>query len=290
MTRSLALCALMTACTTHVDTVPMHAPAPASAISLSTPGPITHEAVVSATWSVPNKGLIDLDDPRAAGIDNVDRPVVLPVHVLTHPEHGVFVVDTGMPAGDTTARGFVASFLKGIEVREPLADIVARQSAPLAGVFLTHVHADHVLGLPDVPADIPVYAGPGEEQAHSMNGRLMYPTFARGLGERPLTLWPFEDAPALGPIDHAVDIFGDGSVYALSVPGHTEGSTAYLARTVDGPVLFTGDCSHTRWGWDNGVTPGTYTEDHDANRESLDALLALVADHPETTVYVGHEM
>ena len=167
----------------------------------------------------------------------------------------------------------------------------AAQSSPvLPSPRRRRAHGRGLVGLPDVPADIPVYAGPGEEQAHSMNGRLMYPTFARGLGERPLTLWPFEDAPALGPIDHAVDIFGDGSVYALSVPGHTEGSTAYLARTVDGPVLFTGDCSHTRWGWDNGVTPGTYTEDHDANRESLDALLALVADHPETTVYVGHEM
>ena len=83
-------------------------------------------------------------------------------------------------------------------------------------------------------------------------------------------------------------MIGDGSLWALSMPSHTPGSTFYLARTTDGPVLLTGDTCHTRWGWDHAVTPGTYTADHGVNSESLGQLLALAELAESTTVYVGH--
>ena len=89
---------------------------------------------------------------------------------------------------------------------------------------------------------------------------------------------------------YAIDIIGDGSLYALRAAGHTPGSTAYLARTTEGPVLFTGDCSHTRWGWDHDVAPGTYTADHKTNTASLSALRKLAAAHPSIAVEVGHEV
>ena len=288
----MLLVTLLAACVPHVPTQASDiAPAPASPIrDWSAPGPIQHEAVVSARWAVPLHGLVNLDDPRAAELDDGDHPIVLPVHVLTHPEHGVFVVDTGMPAADSPARGLVARFIRDIEVVEPLADIVDRQPLPLAGVLLTHGHIDHVLGLPDVPDGVPIYAGPGEHVAHRFTDRFALGTLRRALGDRALDTWRFEEAGALGPIDAAIDVLGDGSLWALHVPGHTLGSTAYLAFTAQGPKLFTGDCSHTRWGWDHGVTPGTYTVDHDTNQVSLDALKALVAEHPEVEVFVGHEL
>ncbi len=275
-------------CAAHVATAPFTPPAPAP-IDLDAPGPITHEAVVSARWSVPLRGLVDLDDPRAAALERGDHPIVLPVHVLTHPTAGVFVVDTGVPRAESPARGVMRVFARQIEPVETLAAVLERQRAPLAGVLLTHGHLDHVLGLVDVPT-APVHAGAGEERAEGFGGHLMFPTLRRALAGRPLTAWDFGGAGVV----HlegvpAIDVLGDGSLYALAAPGHTPGSTAYLARTPEGPVLFVGDNSHTRWGWDHGVTPGTYTADHDANGRSLAALRQLAAAHPALRVEVGHE-
>ena len=100
--------------------------------------------------------------------------------------------------------------------------------------------------------------------------------------------WPFEGDES-GTFEGVLDVFGDGSLFAILVPGHTTGSTAYLARTPDGPVLLTGDVSHTAWGWEHGVAPGSFTEDHEANAESLKRLRALVARHPGIDVRLGHQ-
>ena len=87
-----------------------------------------------------------------------------------------------------------------------------------------------------------------------------------------------------------IDVFGDASFWAIWTPGHTPGSTAYLARTPRGPVLFTGDTSHTSWGWENDVEPGTFTFDHEKNRQSLAQLRALVKEHPRIDVRLGHQV
>ena len=86
-----------------------------------------------------------------------------------------------------------------------------------------------------------------------------------------------------------VDIFGDGSAWALWVPGHTGGSTAYLLRTPRGPVLLTGDACHTRWGWDHSVEPGSFSSDVPRSAESLARLERLVAEHPGVDVRLGHQ-
>jgi glyoxylase-like metal-dependent hydrolase (beta-lactamase superfamily II) len=107
-------------------------------------------------------------------------------------------------------------------------------------------------------------------------------------GKQALQEWPFQPDPQQ-QFDGVVDVFGDGSLFAISVPGHTAGSTAYLVRSTQGPVLLTGDASHTRWGWDNGVEPGDFTRDNDANLRSLQQMKALVARYPQIDVRVGHQ-
>jgi glyoxylase-like metal-dependent hydrolase (beta-lactamase superfamily II) len=86
-----------------------------------------------------------------------------------------------------------------------------------------------------------------------------------------------------------LDVFGDGSLWAFHLPGHTPGSMAFLARTADGSRLLVGDNSHTRWGWDNAVEPGSFTADHERNAESLRWLRSFADRHPEIEVYLGHQ-
>jgi glyoxylase-like metal-dependent hydrolase (beta-lactamase superfamily II) len=188
-------------------------------------------------------------------------------------------------------RGPVASVMNVDKMRfgTDTATWLARQRQPLAGVFLTHLHLDHVSGLPDVPKGTPLYAGPGETQHRTALNLVVQPIIDRTLeGHAPLREWQF--APdASGTFEGVLDIFGDGSVWALLVPGHTSGSTAYLARTPDGPVLFLGDACHTAWGWEHGVEPGTFNHDGKKSAESLARLRAFVAKHPEIRVQPGHQ-
>jgi hypothetical protein len=64
---------------------------------------------------------------------------------------------------------------------------------------------------------------------------------------------------------------------------------SYLARTPDGPVLFTGNTSYTIWGWEHDVVSVHGAIDAKTNAASLSALKALATSLPGLKVYVGAE-
>lgn len=258
---------------------------------IDAPGPVTVESVVGADWEVPRSGLLNLDHPEAkkAGLKDGPEPIVVPLHAIRHPQRGLFLVDTGVERAlrddpkHAALSGVAARFLgvDKMKVRTDTASYLAGQK--VSGVFLTHLHLDHVSGLRDVPNDTPVFVGPGEATDKSlMHFVVRGYTDAALAGKGALNEWQFGS-------DGVLDVFGDGSVWAIHVPGHTAGSTAYLARTTTGPVLMVGDACHTTWGWEHGVEPGTYSEDQPRSASSLARLRALVAKHPRITVRVGHQ-
>ncbi len=266
---------------------------------LDAPGPIELTSVISADWEVERKGLVNLDHPRAkaAGLTDGDEPIHVYFHALRHPTRGLFIVDTGVEkalrtAPETSAiQGLVASVMKVDKMKIPndLATWLAAQEQPLAGVFLTHLHLDHVMGMPDVPKGTPVYAGPGETQWTSVLNAVVRPNIDRALqGHGAIREWQYT-ADAQGRFAGVMDIFGDGSLWALWVPGHTPGSTAFLVRTPKGPVLLTGDASHTQWGWDHDVEPGTFTLDNPLSVKSFATLRRFCAEHPNVEVRLGHQ-
>jgi N-acyl homoserine lactone hydrolase len=106
-------------------------------------------------------------------------------------------------------------------------------------------------------------------------------------GFGPLKEWQVQHEEA-APFDY-VDIFGDGSALGLHIPGHTKGSMAFLVRSTKGPVLMVGDGSHTTWGWENGVEPGTFNTDGEKAAGSLAKLRALAAAYPTMEVHLGHQ-
>jgi len=261
------------------------------------PGPVELETINSTDWQVDRSGLINLKNKGAAGLHDGLEPIQVYFHVIKHPTRGTFIVDSGVERALRDApkraaiRGVVASVMKTnlMKFNLPLGDWLARQPAPLSGVFLTHLHLDHVSGLPDVPHGTPIYAGPGETNARAAVNVFLKPNIDRALaGQAELSEWRF--APdADGRFAGVIDVFGDGSLWAISVPGHTPGSTAYLVRTTNGPVLLTGDTCHTVWGWNHDVEPGTFTADHAANADSLGRLRRLVKEHPSIHVRLGHQ-
>lgn len=267
--------------------------------ALDAPGPIELETVVSARWQVTRDGLINLEHPKAkaARLEDGPEPIEIYFHALRHPTKGLFIVDTGVErryrdAIDETPTSWLvrsAMDTSALHVEMPLHDYLAQQPTPLRGVFMTHLHLDHVMGLPDVDHRVPVYVGPGETtESEWMN--IVTRSSIDGHLEHKHALREFQFEVREGaPLRAVLDVFGDGSLWAIWVPGHTAGSVAYLAKTTSGPVLMTGDACHTRWGWENGVEPGNFSSDREQSVVSLGQLERLVAEHPHIRVQFGHQ-
>lgn len=296
---------LFTGCstTTHHPDAPASLGAPAATSSLEAvvdaPGPVTVETVIGADWQVPLSGLVNLDHPAAKAEHLVDRdePIQVAFHALHHPTRGTFLIDTGVEraifdAPDEAVIRGVAARVANIGKMKRRIDTktwLDRQKQPIGGVFLTHLHVDHISGMRDLPSGTPVFVGPGEARARSFENLFVAPIVDRALELKPaLSVWRFE-RDRDGMFDGLLDVFGDGSVWVLHVPGHTPGSTAFVARTPSGPILFTGDACHTAWGWEHGVEPGSFSADKKKSAESLDRLRRFAAKHPGMEVRLGHQ-
>lgn len=292
----LLLLLLLQACS--ITTHPLGAPAPGKSATearmeslIDVPGPVRLDTFASADWSVALSGLVNLKSPEAAGIKDRDEPIQVYAHLLRHPQFGNYLVDTGVSQklqDDPGAFGLNWAIrhvmhIEKLKINKSTEDILQGADGKLSGVFFTHLHLDHISGMPAIADDVPLYVGPLEATKKNLMN-----LFTQGVSDSllehksPLQEWPFST-------EGIIDIFGDGSVFAISVPGHTPGSTAYLVRTERGPVLLTGDTCHTRWGWEHTVEPGDFTEDHARNLESLKRLKALVAHHPAIEVRLGHQ-
>ena len=108
-----------------------------------------------------------------------------------------------------------------------------------------------------------------------------------GTSTEPLRPW-FGGAGKSDPVDGDKDVFGDGSVTMLTMPGHTPGHHALLVRLKGlGPVLLSGDTAHFRENYDsNGVPP--FNVDRAQSLASLARFKAL-AGNAKATVILQHE-
>lgn len=294
---------LLSACATSShDTVPAQLGLPRSGelvLELARqPGPVKLTPVTAADWTVDRSGLLNLEHPKAqaAKLEDVPEPIVIRFYVLEHPERGTYLIDSGVAnafrSEDTApVSALLRSFmhLERLKVHVDTAEWLKQRGERVRGVFLTHLHLDHIMGLPDVPSSVPVYTGPGEAASSGVLNVFVQGT-TDGFLENASALreWQFE-RDASGRFAGVLDVFGDGSVFALHVPGHTPGSTAFLIRTPTGPELVTGDACHTSWGWEHEVEPGTFSVDRPESAVSLTQLKQLERDLPGLVVHVGHQ-
>ena len=262
-------------------------------------GPIHLQKIVAADWTADRGGLINLNDPkaRAAGLTDGDEDIQIYFYVLDHPRFGRFFVDTGVSEvirkdPDRTPIGGIVSSVMHItklKVHQSTKAFLVKDPRPLKGVLLTHMHLDHIMGFPDIGSEVPIYIGP-RESSHKNFLNVFVKGSTDGLlqGDRKLSELHFTgELSAKQP--RALDFFGDGSLFVISVPGHTTGSLAFLVSSDAGPQLITGDTCHTRWGWENTVSPGSFTEDQGQNQQSLEWLKDLVTAVPGIQVHLGHQ-
>ncbi|RVU80989.1 MBL fold metallo-hydrolase [Leucothrix sargassi] len=251
---------------------------------------VTFNVATSANFTVPLGGLLNLEDPKAkqAGLVDEDTQVQIFAYHIRHPKHGDFLIDSGVSQKfmDAPDDHGVPSLMLGplgfdtLEMLKSTESIISDFAQPLQGVFISHLHVDHIMGLPAIAPQVPVYVGRGE----TVEPFILF-AMTRGIVDRLL-----EGRPDVREWSaQYVDVFGDGSVFAIHSPGHTAGSTAYLVNSTAGSVLLVGDASHTKWGWENGVEPGAFSINQPLSRLSLERLRKLVEENPSIQVRPGHQ-
>lgn len=167
---------------------------------------------------------------------------------FTHDTAGPCLIDTGYSRRVTSGRRSLPLTLYAAILRPRLTDQVLPDAAPgIRTILLTHLHADHVSALRDYPqariiADIDaaqhfLNASAVTRTRHGVFRELLPPDLPGRI--TPLHTLPVTEAPfGLGP---ARDVFGDGSVIAVPLPGHMRGHTGFLFTQFDRPLLYAGD-------------------------------------------------
>ncbi|MCX7358030.1 MAG: MBL fold metallo-hydrolase [Alphaproteobacteria bacterium] len=174
----------------------------------------------------------------------------LPVRygVFDHPRAGRCLVDTGYTARVTEGRrSFPLSLYAQILRPRLQAEALPNAAPKIDAILLTHLHADHVSALHDYP-DAKIFAD-GAGVDHFLEGteinrvrhgvfRELLPDDLRSRVVRFETL-PTVEAP-LG-LGSARDVFGDGDVLAVSLPGHMRGHTGFVWPKLERPLLYAAD-------------------------------------------------
>jgi N-acyl homoserine lactone hydrolase len=239
---------------------------------------------------------LDPTSPKQAECDHVPRDLTVLVHWIHHARFGDFLIDTGFddsfakhpPYGNYTEAMKLFNWVNGVTNRqrqgEDLSAQLARLNVHPRAVFFTHFHPDHTGGVPAL--------GP---QTEFIFGKLEASFLARAavanhfLGKSKFSSLDFSAAPGMAPLGASIDLLGDGSLWAISVPGHTDDDIAYL---INGPrpLLLTGDASHFAWAFKAGVAPRGWNQAGTARAyQSLALLRAFARAYPSIRLVYGHE-
>ena len=257
------------------------------------PKSIIVETYTTGKLDVQYSGLINLKHKKAAQIK--DRNLQIPVFawLVRHKKFGDYLVDTGLDASYHTKpygsmKGLLVPMFLGKATQEKgndIASVLRNRNINLKGVFLTHLHFDHMAGIIDLPRNIQYVIGKGEILQNRTY--LFYGDHFKNIDK--VYEIDFTNTPKMSPLSHSVDIFGDGSLWAISAPGHTNAFTAYLVNSKDGPVLILSDSCSMKISLEKGIGPGTFSSDIEHGQKMLDAFIAFKRQFPKLKIKLGHE-
>jgi N-acyl homoserine lactone hydrolase len=187
-------------------------------------------------------------------------PRPINAYVIEHA-NGLILFDTGQDRASVTDPSYFPGGFTG-HIYDRLArfhigeeDTLTAQLATLGyapaevdTAILSHLHQDHMGGLPELPgADLLVAEAEWAELsklAPEPRGFLRQHIQLPGLRWHRVDLQPTSD-PALRPFTRSLDLMGDGSLTLLPTPGHTAGSTSLLVRRGERrPLLLVGDLTY----------------------------------------------
>ncbi len=228
------------------------------------------------------------------------------VALIQHPQHGWGLWDTGYAPRmeQETARWPFSLYRRAtpLQLRPELA--VAAQlprwglaPANIGWVILSHLHADHLAGLLDFPQariilSADAYASVlGRRGLRALSRAFIPNLLPADLFERATFICDFS-GPALPELGPTYDLFGDGALLLMPLPGHGCGQIGLLARTAERQILFAADGAWLTRSIRERRPPHPLTylfiDDPQAMRETLDRLHAFAQQFPEVALVPTH--
>src|SRR5579859_700215 len=247
-------------------------------------------------------GRITIPEPIAVrGAFTLTPRVISHSAVLIRHPRALFLYDTGLSTDI-----YMYLLDQSLFFRKTLANFQFEQSldshlkergiAPsdLDFALLSHLHWDHVSGISDIPG-VPLRINRVEYEAAKLglfeagNGLVR-----RLMGDNPMELFDCAEASYEG-FRSSFDLFGDGSIVLVPLPGHTAGNTGMFINRSNGPRLFLlGDAA---WVSQNYLRPATMhpfiwsrvTSDDATARQTLINLYNFARQHSEIPLIAMHD-
>ncbi len=155
----------------------------------------------------------------------------------------------------------------GAAIDEQLAALGIRP-ADLDLVLLSHLDCDHANGLKLV-ADAKRILVSKDELAFSGNGTPVNRIRYNADWWSDTKMQTFDWNGTEGPAGRSYDVFGDGSLVMVNIPGHSKGLCALKITGSDGRfVLLYADGGYARKSWEQLITSGI-ADDKEAQKKSL---------------------
>lgn len=176
--------------------------------------------------------------------------------LLLHPQRGWILFDTGYsqhfldataPFPERLYRWTTPFSLPPQEMLVTQLQALGIRPADIGHVVISHLHGDHVAGLRDFPAArlITLRAEVDAMGSRSRFGNLRHGTLPRLLPDDFAQRVDYADdcarrtlPSALQPFDEGFDLFGDASVLAVPLPGHSRGQLGIVFHQPDERQVF----------------------------------------------------
>lgn len=165
---------------------------------------------------------------------------------------------------------------KGSAIDEQLAKMGIKPE-DLDYVLLTHLDCDHANGLKLVSVAKHILVS-REEMEFAGNGSLTNRVRYQRKWWEGVDMTLFDWNGNEGPFGKSYDLFGDGSIEMINIPGHSDGQCAVkLTGSDDHFVLLVGDGGYATRSWRDMITSGI-AEDKNQQRQSLQWIRELSQD------------
>lgn len=258
---------------------------------LRNPGGISLEVLRAGIVPGTVHTLMELSEEQKRTYEDRKLQAPLFAFLVRHAGRGDFLVDTGFDSvyAEKPWGHFQGSAKEtvhyAVEKGKGIEEQLEQKGVTLKGVFCTHFH-EHQGGAPSLPEDIPFVFGMGEEEINFEPH--VYTRFLENKTDKQTV--DFEKADEMPVTGRSVDIFGDGSFWAIDTAGHTKGHMSFLVNGVEGQYLITGDVCMCIKGYELGVESGrTFAADPERNRESFLKIRRLLEAYPGIKPLFGHE-
>lgn len=228
---------------------------------------------------------------------------------IEHPEEGGILVDTGYTSRfeQETSRLPFWLYRRLTPAKIPPEEEGIRQLAAagidtsrIRTVILTHFHADHIGGARDYPKARFVYLQKTYDAVRNLRGlAALRAGYLKGLlpddfeaRSRPIDSGVAVPLPFRTPFEWGYDLLGDGSLYAVELPGHAEGQIGLFLGTERNDYFLCADAVWSSAAYRENRPPhplaGLIMADRRAYRRTLGKLRELHAAYPALRIVPSH--